>query len=228
MSNEGTSLLNHAPRALAMTTRPRNGLLIALVLVVLGWSRPATAGLVLEFNESIYTINGVGSTTSVQVLVTQNSTGPQVSPSNTLLTGGVALSFPTAGVAAVLSMANVTGGPAWDNYGVAFTTSGANTVVNLTVSSLAGISSIPTSGLLIGTFVFTSSAVGSEGISVATLGPGISFITSGDDDLDPTNVPTAMINVTSSAIPEPGALVLLCAAGVTLGSGWLCRRIRSF
>jgi hypothetical protein len=209
-----------------MATRPRNGLLIALLLAVLGWSRPATAGLVLEFNESTYTIVGVGSTTSVQVLVTQNDVGPQVMPGNELVSGAVSLSYPTVGVAAVLSTANVTAGPAWSNSAVVKTTSGGNTVFNLGVTSLAGISSIPASGLLIGTFVFTSTAVGSQAISVSTTQPGPSFITLQGDVLDPTNVPTATIDVVTSAIPEPSAFVLLCAAGVTLGGGWLRRRAR--
>jgi hypothetical protein len=210
-----------------MMTRHRLSFLLALFLGILGWSRPVAAGLVLTFDMSTYTINGVGNTTAVEVLVTQTSSGPQVGGGNELLSAAIELSFPTAGTATVVSTAEVTPNPAWSSSSVLLKTNGPNTLVDLGLTSLAGISSIPSTGLLLGTFVFTGHSPGTTQISVTTETPGPSFITAQGNDLDPTNTPSASINVVSGAVPEPSALVLLCAAGVTLGGGWLGRRARS-
>jgi len=199
--------------------------LIAFLLVILGWSRPAEANLLLTLDESSYTINGIGNTVAVEVFVSQNSTGTQVGVGNELLTGAIQMTFATAGAATVVSNSNVTFNPAWDSGSVSSSTSGPNTLVNLGVTSLAGFSSL-SPPLLLGTFVFTGQFVGSTTITVASLAPGPSFITAQGDNLDPTSGPSAQIVVTS-AVPEPGAVMLLGIGGLVLGAGWLRRRART-
>jgi hypothetical protein len=194
--------------------------LIASILLLSGWCRPAAAGLLLSFDQSGYTINGVGNTTAVEVFVSQVPGGTQVGPGNELVSAAIELSFPTGGTAAVLSTSDVTGGPAWDSSSVQTSTNGSNTLFDLGLASLAGISDL-SNPLLLGTFVFTGQSLGTTSISVATLGPGSSFITVNGDVLDPTNVPGARISVVQTAIPEPSALVLMCIGGVALGANWL-------
>ncbi len=200
------------------------------LLVALAWAcpRPAKATLVLSFDESSYSIPGVGNTTAVEVLVSQIAGGPQVGVGNELLSGAVTLSFATSGAAVVPSVSDVTFGSAWDSGSVISSTSGTNTLMNLGVVSLAGIANIPSTGLLLGTFTFTGMSIGSTTISVSTETPGPSFITVQGNDLDPTNTAMATINVITPAIvPEPGSLTLLSIASVTLGMGWLRLRRKS-
>jgi hypothetical protein len=211
-----------------MITRPRIGYLIASVLLLMSWPRPAAADLILSLDQSSYTINGIGNTTAVEVFVSQNSTGNQVGVGNELLTAAIELTFPTAGAATVVSPADVTFNPAWDSGGPPiFTPSGTNTLVDLGVVSLLGFSNL-SPPLLIGTFIFTGQFVGTTSISVASLEPGPSFITANPNDpvSDPTNTPGAEINVVSNAIPEPGTAALLGIAGLTLGVGWLRYRAK--
>jgi hypothetical protein len=209
-----------------MTTQPRIGYLIASVLLFMGWTRPAAADLILSFDQSNYTINGVGNTTAVQVFVSQTAGGPQVGPGNELLSAAIELTFPTTGAATVLSTADVTGGPAWDSSNVQTSTSGANTLFDLGLLSLLGISDM-SHPLLLGTFDFTGQSPGRTSISVATLGPGPSFITVQGDVLDPTNTPNAEIIVQGqTAVPEPSSLMLMCLGGVTLGGRWLSYRLK--
>jgi hypothetical protein len=207
-------------------TRPRISYLIVSLLFTLTWARPASADLVLSFDSSSYTIPGVGDTTSVQVLVSQTSGGPQVGTGNELLTAGIELSFPTLGSAIVASTSDVTPGPAWDSSSINLTTSGPNTLVDLGLTSLLGISDLSTP-LLLGTFVFTGQSPGMTSISVATITPGANFITANGNILDPTNTGTATILVsTPTSIPEPNTLVICSLAGLTTGAGWLRRRAR--
>jgi hypothetical protein len=159
------------------------------------------------------------------VFVAQTPGGPQVGVGNELLTAGVELSYLTGGAAAVTSPASVTANPAWDSSFVNLSTSGPNTLVDLGLNSLAGFADL-SSPLLLGTFVFTGQSAGITGISVASLGPGSSFITAGGDTLDPTNTPSANVTVNASPVPEPSQLVLLGIAGLTLGARWLSRRAR--
>src|SRR5262249_30104385 len=123
-----------------MIPRHHFGFVLALCLGILGWTRPAAAGLILSFNTSTYTIDGVGNTTAVEVFVSQDSTGNQVGPGNELISAGIELSFPTAGTAVVLSSAAVIPNPAWDSSSVLISTSGASTLVDVGLTSLAGFS----------------------------------------------------------------------------------------
>src|SRR5262245_23038548 len=125
-----------------MRARFRIGCLIAALLLISSWCRPAAAGLVLSFDQSSYTINGVGNTTTVEVFVSQTPSGPQVGPGNELLTAGIELSLATAGAATVLSTADVTGGPAWDSSSIQSSTNGPNTLIDLGLTSLFGISDL--------------------------------------------------------------------------------------
>jgi hypothetical protein len=208
-----------------MFTRFRIRVVIASILLGLAWSRPAAAGLVLSFDQSSYTIPGVGSTRAVEVFVSQTAGGQQVGPGNELLTAAVELSFPTSGAAIVASTADVTAGPAWDSSSVLMSTSGLNTLFDLGLTSVFGISDL-SSPLLLGTFVFTGQSIGTTTAGVATLGPGPSFITVNGDELDPTDTPQARITV--SGVTEPVALTLLSiGCFLTVGTAWLRRRPRS-
>jgi hypothetical protein len=212
-----------------MITRHRFGVLLALLLGILGWPHQATADLILSFDAAAYTINGVGNTTAVEVFVSQNSFGNQVGVGNELLSAGIELSFATSGSAVVLSSADVTANPAWDSSSVLLSTSGANTLVDLGLTSLLGFSSL-SPPLLLGTFLFTGESSGTTSITVSALGPGPSFSTA-DPNLpvaDPTNMPGSRITVqTSGFVPEPTGLVLMGIGGVTVGAfGWLRRRTK--
>jgi hypothetical protein len=206
--------------------RRRIGFFLALSLLVLAWPRPAAATLVLLFDESTYTIPGVGKTTNVEVLVEQTAGGTQVSSTNPLLTAAVELSFPTSGAAVVTSSADVTPNPAWSSSAVNVKTSGSNTLIDLGLTSLAGFGSIPSTGLLLGTFTFTGESLGSTTISVSSETPGSSFGTPGGD-VSPTNTPTATINVVTAVVAEPAGLTLLSISGSTLALVWLRRRTKA-
>jgi hypothetical protein len=210
-----------------MITRHLLGFLLALFLGILGCPRAATAGLVLSLDASTYMINGVGNTTSVKVFVSQDASGNQVGPTNALVSAGIEMSFLTAGTAVVLSTADVTPNPAWDSSSVVIKTSGANTLVDLGLTSLAGFTSL-SPPLLLGTFLFTGQSLGTTSFAVSALGPGPSFGTTDPNKPvgDPTNTPEAQIIVSQTpVVPEPAGVVLLGIAGVTLGTfGWVRRR----
>jgi hypothetical protein len=202
-----------------MMTRHRVGFVLASFLGMLSWSRPAAADLVLSFDMSSYTINGVGNTTAVEVFVSQTSSGPQVGVGNELLSAGIELSFPTAGTATVVSTADVTPNPAWDSSSVMTSTSGPNTLFDLGLTSLAGFSSL-SPPLLLGTFTFTGQSLGTTSITVSSLGPGSSFITANPNEpvQDPSNTPGARITVISSGkVPEPAGWMLMGIAAAGLG-----------
>src|SRR5262249_18432508 len=89
-------------------------ILLALTCLSLGTQRSAEAAPVLSCDSSNYVVRG-GQTIQVQVFLSQTAGGPQVGPTNTLLTAGIQVSFNNpSGVAAVLSTSNIVGGPAFD------------------------------------------------------------------------------------------------------------------
>jgi hypothetical protein len=194
--------------------------------LVLASAQSASADLVLSLDKSTYTIDGVGETTAVQVFVSETSDGPQVGPGNELLTAGVELTFATAGTATVVADADVAPGPAWDSGSVLISIDGSNTLVDLGLTSLLGISDLSTP-LLLGTFVFTGQSPGDADVSVAALEPGPSFITAGGDVLDPTNTARAVITVSATppVVPEPGSLIL-ASLGVLVSAGVLAAHRR--
>ncbi len=210
-----------------MMTRPRNGVLIACFLVILGWSRPAEADLVLSFEQMNYTIDGVGNTTALEVLVAQTPHGTQVGPGNELLTAGITVSFATTGAATVVSTADVTPGPAWDSSGVSVSASGPNTLINLVLGQILSPGFDLSSPVLLGTFIFTGQSIGMTMVDATTISPGSNFITVQDDVVDPTNTASATISVVAGAIPEPSAVVLWGIGGLVLGAGWLRFRPRT-
>jgi len=195
-------------------TRTCAALLAALMTMLV--TRPAAADLLLSFDPTTYTIAGVGNTTEVKVLLSQVPGGPQVGPTNELLSAGITLSFATTGAATVLSESDVTAGPDWFSTKVIRSPGDPNTLVELGLLSLSSISDL-SSPLLLGTFKFTAQSEGATTISVASLSPGSSFITSGGNILDPTNTANAQITVTSSTpvVPEPSSLFIVSAAALT-------------
>lgn len=208
-------------------TRTRIALLSASLALLL--TRPVAADLVLSFDEATYTIPGVGDTTAVQVLLSQNDNGTQVGVGNELISAAIELSFATAGSATVVAAGDVTVGPAWDGGGPpVFSTSGGDTLVDLGMTSLAGISDL-SSPLLLATFVFTGQSAGTTSISVATLGPGPSFITINGDELDPLNGAGARITVGTQPppVPEPSTMVIASVATLLTAAGAYRRRARS-
>jgi hypothetical protein len=208
-----------------MKTRCRNGFVIASLLFLLGPSGPASADLALSLDQSSYTLNGIGGTTAVAVFVSQTPSGPQVGVGNELLSAGIELSFATGSAAAVLSTADVTGGPAWDSAAAAVGTSGPDTLVDLTLLSLSGIFDL-SSPLLLGTFVFHGQSLGTTSIRVESLGPGPSFITAQGDLLDLIDATGGRITVLESSVPEPSSLVILGIVSLILGAAWIGRRSR--
>ncbi|APW61816.1 hypothetical protein [Paludisphaera borealis] len=199
-------------------------LIVTLPLVL---AQSASAALILSLDKSYYTIDGVGNTTAVQVFLSQTPDGPQVGAGNELLSAGIELTFATTGAATVGVATDVTPAPVWDASSVNISTNGSNTLVDLGLVSLLGISDL-SSPLLLGTFVFTGQSLGGTDVSVATLEPGSSFITAQGDVLDPTSAADAVVTVVSATIPEPSALVMASLGGLISagGCGWY-RRMRS-
>jgi len=205
----------------------RTPIAFLVVTLILAAAQPASAELVLTFDKSHYDIDGVGAMTTIEVFVSQTSDGPQVGPGNELLTAGVELTFATAGAAIVASPSDVTAAPSWDSSALLVATNGSNTLVDLGLTSLLGISDLSTP-LLLGTFVFTGQSLGDTVTVVASLGPGPSFITTLGDVLDPTNAATAVITVSSTpVVPEPGAIVLASIGGLISAGGLRLSRRRA-
>jgi hypothetical protein len=200
--------------------------LIGFALVSLCCAQPASAGLVLHFDQSTYTIPGVGLTTSVNILVSQDSTGAQVGVGNELLSAGIELSYPTGDRAAVLASLDVEFGPSWDGGASLFGTNGSNDVVDIVLTSFAGIADLSTP-LLLSTVTFTGLSVGSMPISVTQLDPNSpDFITVKGDILDPTNSAKATVQVSGGTVPEPGTLTLLSVGAMILATPWFRRCIK--
>jgi hypothetical protein len=188
---------------------------MALVLAVSGGAVPARASLVLSFDSPSYAIANIGGTATVNVYVSQVAGGPSVGATNPLFTGGIELTFATAGAAIETSF---TASPAWDSSSAGTAPSGPNTIVSLTTLSVSGIANL-TQPLLLGTFTFTGESLGSTTVTLSTITPGVNFIDLNGDDLDPTNKPTASIQVGPSVVPEPNSLALLALAGASALAG---------
>jgi hypothetical protein len=194
--------------------RTRIAFLFATLSLALAPSAPAA--LILSFDQSNYNIFGLGNTGAVQVFLSQTADGPQVGPGNELLTAGIELTFATGGTAIVASSADVAASPLWDSSSVNITTDGGNTLVDLGLTSLAGIADL-SNPILLGTFTFTGQSFGATNISVATLGPGPSFITAQGDVLDPTGA--AIAGVTVIGVPEPSAMLMASLGGLLSAAG---------
>ncbi len=181
--------------------------------LILSWPARASAALLLSFDQATYTSPGIGASVQVPVYLSQTLGGPQVGIGNELLTAGITVSFNNpSGIASILSALDITPSPAFDSSSAGVTL----TQATLGETSIAGIADL-SNPLLLGTFEFTGQALGVTTIDALSLTPGLSFVTSGGDVLDPTNVPTALVQV----VPEPASGILACSAIGALGIiGW--------
>jgi hypothetical protein len=196
--------------------RIRRLILLGLASLGLGLPGRADAGPVLSFGSPSYTILDIGQTVQVQVFLAQTAGGIQIGPTNALLTAGIQLSFNNpSGVAAVLSTGAITPGPAFNSSSAGVTPTQA-TLAETSISP-SGIGSLP---VLLGTFTFTGLQSGPTQISVAAIGPGSSFSTTGGDVFIPTPA-TASMNV----LPAPSSSVI-ALTGVPLLIGGLALRRR--
>jgi hypothetical protein len=192
-------------------------LIAVLCCCALNWPTPAAAGLLLSFDRSSYSIDGVNGSVAVPVFISQIPGGPQVATGNELLSAGIVVSENNpSGIAQVLFSSDVSAGPAWDTA----SESASATTATLATVSLAGIADL-SSPVLLGTFHFTGLALGTTTISVANLTPGPSFVTAGGDVVDPGNIATATIEVN---LPEPSTQALSCAALAVVGAAETRRR----
>ena len=192
---------------------------LGLGLFVLGRPGEASATLFLSFDKPSYTIaTNVLPTVQVDVFLSQTAGGTQIAPGNALLSAAIAVSFSNpSGIATIVSVGNVGGGPAFDSSSVGL----IGPKATLGETSLLGIGNL-SSPLLLGVFTFTAQAQGTTTISVATLGPGPSFGTVGGSFLDPTNTATATITV----VPEPATAMMVLSAAGTIGMVACWRRRR--
>ncbi len=195
-----------------------------LVLAALFWPTPASADLILSFDQSNYDITLPGQpTVMVNVFVSQTAGGAQVGVGNELVSAAIELSFLTGGAATIVSTSDVTPNPAWDVSSVMTSTNGANTLMDVGLNSLLGFSDL-SSPLLLATFTFTGQFAGVLPIQVAQLDPNSpDFITVNGDVLDPTNTPTASVNVGTGTVPEPASLALLALGSLAMSTRWLRR-----
>jgi len=189
---------------------------LGLAIVVAAWPHVSSAGLVLSFDQSNYSIPGSGQTVVVSAMLSQIAGGPQVGPGNELLSAAIAITFNSpSGVAAVLSPSDITRGPVFDTASSSVTATSAI----LGETSLLGVGDL-SNPLLIGTFRFTGLTEGAMPIQLASLGPGASFVTVGGATLDPTNTATATIDT----VPEPSTIVLASLALLISGLVWQRKR----
>ncbi|HEX8201708.1 MAG TPA: hypothetical protein VF590_14595 [Isosphaeraceae bacterium] len=193
---------------------------LGVLALALDLGSPASASLVLSFDQASYSINNPGGSVAVGVYLAQVPGGPQVGPGNELISGAVRLTFADpAGVARVATDAAVIPGPAFDDASVLVSPTG----VELSLLSLPGLT-LP-SPLLLGTFTFTALAPGVTTIRVTDLDRlSLDFTTTNLDDLDAALTGgTATISV--AAVPEPATLVS-ASLGTLVGLGSCLRRWR--
>lgn len=192
----------------------RAGIALLTASIALLAARPAAAELVLSFDQSTYTLAGVGQTVDVKVFLSEDADGSSIGVGNELISAGVTISFATSGAAIVAASGDVTPGSGWDAGVPIFSTVGANTLVDLGLVSFDGFSDLSTP-LPLGAFKFTARAAGDTVISVSALGPGPSFGATRQDLDDPAGGEAA---IKVSAIPEPSALFSASVAAATLAA----------
>ena len=208
-----------------MSRRPRPLAWFAALIVAAAWSAPASASLVLSFDQTSYATT-VGNTVAVQVFVTQVAGGPQVATGNELVIASIELSFATGKAAVVASPAAVAYGSAWDQGFTSTSTSGAFTRYDVSLASVNGVANL-SSPLLLATFTFTGLTVGAQVVQVAQQDPTTpDFITAQGNVVDPTNTASANITVSPSAtVPEPGSLLLASLAALVVAPAALRARV---
>jgi hypothetical protein len=196
-----------------------------LTLLGLAYATTAQADLVLSFDEASYSIDAPGGTTAVTLLLDQNSDGEQITPTNVLVSGAVTLNITDPSIANVLSEADFTGGPLWDDVGITLNASS----IDISFLSLLGLD-FEGGPLEIGTLVFTGLATGTTPIDVEELDNdtpdflAFNLDTGQFTELDPP-VPASSSITVGSVVPEPGTLAM---GGITLllgaFAGWRRRR----
>jgi len=209
----------------------RPWLVAALALLVN--AQAARAGLLLSFvfDQSNYVVAPNG-TVDVGIFLRQTGT-PAAGETNVLggfgavgMTGtGVRISFPTGpNDAQVLSTANITGNPAFDNFGFdPFSAVDANSALLSQATSGSPVfgSAVGPNvyDLFLGTFTFTAGAVPG---TVTQIGASIPLFQNSNDNVAATTpFPTSLLNITdgsatitvqgssvTTAVPAPGSLVL--------------------
>lgn len=199
--------------------RHRFPTIVGLGILALAQTTPASAGIVLSFDQISYAIGAPGGTVALSVFAAQTPGGPQVGPGNELITGAILVSFDDpAGIAAVAAAGDVTPGPLFDSGSAGVSPTDAD----LSLLSLAGL--ILPNPLLLGTFTFTGLAPGVTTIRVSDLDPlSLDFTTVNLDDLDAVLTGgTATITVAdAAAVPEPATLVSAAIAALAgLGYSW--------
>jgi hypothetical protein len=176
----------------------RTSLFLGLASLVLAWHSPVEANVILSFNNPSYSV-GVGKTVQVQVMVSQNATGNQISTTNPLISAGIVVSFNTpSGVAAVTTItpASTT---VFDSSSSSISL--AQGTANLQESVFLTGTGIGTLPGLLGTFTFTGLSDGATQISVGPITPGSSFGTSNGQSFTAAQVTSA--TATFTVVPEP-------------------------
>lgn len=177
-------------------------------LAVLGWSSPASADLMLEFDSFPYQV-GVGDTVDVPVYLQQTAGGTQITDTNGLGIAGIRLLFDVPPVpsdpAVVASTSDITGNSQFD-LAIPSLTPGQYT--DLALASLLGVNVDSTGRLYLGTFRFTAGSVPGQvtNLTVEAVPGGSSFSTVNGDLLSPTSTSTT---ITVSSVPEPSSAVML-------------------
>jgi hypothetical protein len=177
---------------------------------------------------SAFTINGIGNTVDIRVYLLQTGGSTNLTAAG-LTDGGVSLQFSSSGHFTVSSASNITPNSAQfaGPNNTSLTTNAGTTSATLQVHNNSGVLA-PTTGadanrILLGTFRFTGTSIGS-GLTVTAL----------PDPMNPNNVDGNGVNLDSmihsssasiSVVPEPGSLILAGLAGSALCFGaWRRRR----